>query len=232
MPMPGQAAAAHRPGRATAAPAHRTGAAREVFDVGEGPPSRRAATMRCAASSARPPTRSRPRRTGTRRNPHRRVQPFQHRLHLAQSHVDRPHLDAVRARIAHQLRPARRTQRLAVQQRDEEDIGVVALDPAARVGSSAKPAAWLSGSRIRRSPPSGGRCARRSRARSPSRPCGRPGARGMARARPCVSRPPWRGAAHRPRRGEVGGDHRDLHHLLLEDRHASVRCSAGRSAFG
>lgn len=32
------------------------------------------------------------------------VQTFEHRLDLAQLHVHRPHLDAVRARVAHQLR--------------------------------------------------------------------------------------------------------------------------------
>ena len=31
--------------------------------------------------------------------------------------------------------------------------------------------------------------------------------------------------------GEVGRDHRDLHHLLMEDRHA-LRCIAGRTAGG
>ena len=59
---------------------------------------------------------------------------FERALPVADAHVDRPHLDAVLARIAHQLRRRVEAHRLGVEQAAEEGVGVVALDPAADVG--------------------------------------------------------------------------------------------------
>ena len=172
--------------------------------------SARAATMRSPASSARPLTRLRPRRSGWRSEPpspqracacRRRRLAFERALPRAHRDVDRPHLDAVLARIAHQLRRRVEAHRLGVEQAAQERIGVVALDPAADVGEQRE---------------AGGVALRKAvlaealdlledalgvlDRRSPSRPSCRPGACGTATGRRAASTPPSRGAARRPRR--------------------------------
>ena len=186
--------------------------------------------MRCAASSAKPLMRLRPSRTGRSGAPAERADRRATGSRAASSvlsqsltvHVDRPHLDAVLARVAHQLRRRVEAHRLAVEQRREEGVGVVALDPAADVGEQRE----AGGVALREAvfaealdllEDALGELARVAlldhaadqplRGTAPRPPLALPG---RHRAAQLV------GLAGR----EVGGEHRDLHHLLLEDRHA------------
>ena len=190
----------------------------------------RAATMRRAAASASPWMRSRPRRTG-RSPPAGGID--EAAVPVAMAHIDRQHLDAMRARIAHQLRRRVEAHRLAVQQRREKGVGVVALDPAADIDQQRE----------------AGRVALRKAVLAEALDLledalgelGRVALLDHAADQPVVER--LEPAAALPRRHraaqlvglagrEVGREHRDLHHLLLEDRHAQGALSAGFSSSG
>ena len=72
-------------------------------------------TIRCAPASESPAIIRRPRRSaGSRGDASRR---FQRAVPLAHRHVDRPHLDAVPARVLHELRGRVEAHRLRVEQR-------------------------------------------------------------------------------------------------------------------
>ena len=190
----GEAAAAHRrrPARPIAWASRRARRARSST-LANGA-SARAATMRCAsllgqavdaveAEAHRRSARRRPTRAGPASQPRSRARsPSRSRMTSTGAH-----LDAVLARVAHQLRRRVEAHRLGVEQAAEEGVGVVALDPAADVGEQRE---------------AGGMALREAvfaealdlledalgvlGRRSPSRPCGRPAARGTA------TRPPRR----------------------------------------
>ena len=125
------------------------------------------------------------------------------------------------ARVAHQLRRRVEAHRLGVEQAAEEGVGVMALDPAADVGEQRE----AGGVAFRKAvfaealdllEDALGVFARVALLDHPA-------------DQPLVER--RQAAAPLPRRhraaqgiglagGEVGGEHGDLHHLLLEDRHA------------
>ncbi len=95
--------------------------------AGSGPAARRAARGRLPASSAA-------------------SQSLTH-------HVHRPHLDAVPARVLHQLRRRIKTHRLAVEQRAQEGCGLVALEPGTGIGQQREAGrVAIRENRIRRSP--------------------------------------------------------------------------------
>src|SRR5690606_6795730 len=146
---------------------------------------------------------------------------LERRFDAARGHVDRTNLDAVRARGAQELRRRVEAHRLAVQERAEERRGLVALEPRGYVDEQSK--------------------ARRVRLRETVfaeasdlledllRELGRIAALEHAVDQTLleaaeIAAPPPRG--HRAAqlvglaRRESGRDDRELHDLLLEDRHA------------
>src|SRR5882672_2469126 len=66
------------------------------------------------------------------------IAPFERALPIAFENVDRPHLDAVCASIAHQLRGRIKAHRQAVEQRAGEDRGLVTLDPCRCIGEQSE----------------------------------------------------------------------------------------------
>jgi hypothetical protein len=127
----------------------------------------------------------------------------------------------VLARVAHQLRRRVEAHRLGVEQAAQEGVGVVALDPAADVGEQRE----AGGMALRKAVlaealdlledalgvlvrvalldhPADQALVERRQAAAP-----------LPRRHRAAQRVGLAGA-------EVGGEHRDLHHLLLEDRHA------------
>ena len=107
------ATAARRPRRGSADPCGRA-SARHARDG--------AARRRCACPAL-------PDRPLTMRSPSRSAPSFKRAIPVADLHVRRPHLDAVAARVLHQLRRRVEAHRLAVEQRRAERRRVVALDP-------------------------------------------------------------------------------------------------------
>ena len=91
------------------------------------------------------------------------VPALQRAIPVRMVHVDRPHLDAMLLRVAHELRGRVKTHRLAVEQRRREHVGVMAFDPGRGVDqiarssrrgfresrSSPKPSIWLQAIRRR-----------------------------------------------------------------------------------
>ena len=147
--------------------------------------------------------------------------PLERAVPVARSHLDRAHLDAVRARIAHQLRRRVEPHRLAVDQRGAECRRLVALEPGGDVDQQREARGVGLGKAVfaealdlledlpANSPRSRARACRRSDPRSKG------------------SMPPLRFHAAMARRSrsaspgrEAGRDDRELHHLFLEDRHA------------
>ena len=164
--------------------------------------------------------RSRPSRTGSIASPCPAA-PSSIGLHPAHRDIDRPHFDTMLARIAHQLRWRVEAERLAVQQRGEKGIRVVALQPAAEVGELSEAGRMALGEAV---------LAEALHLLEDvlgelgvvallDHPADEPVVKVLepAMALPRRHRAPQLiGLAGR----EIGGDHRDLHHLLLEDRHA------------
>jgi hypothetical protein len=144
-----------------------------------------------------------------------RALPFAHR------DVHRPHLDAVAARILHQLRGRVEAHRLAVEERREEGRGLVMLEPGGNVGEQGE------AHRVR--------LRKAVLAEAEDLPVDAVGElRGDAVPAHAVDELLLEGleaALALPRRhraaqlvglarGEARRHHRELHHLLLEDRHA------------
>ncbi len=140
---------------------------------------------------------------------------------VARHDVHRQHVDAVPPRILHELGRGVEAHRLAVDQRRTERRRLVVLQPGRHVDQQreATPNA-IPGSRTRRSPGS---------ARRPAGERFRVAARAHAfdQARLELSSAPRRRHAAMDAaqlvgfaRREARGDDRELHHLLLEDRHA------------
>ena len=55
------------------------------------------------------------------------------RVVVGKIHIDGPHLDAVLARVAYDLRGRVETERLAVQEPGREDVGIAAFQPGRRI---------------------------------------------------------------------------------------------------
>jgi hypothetical protein len=179
--------------------------------------SARAATMRSAASSGRPLMRLRPRRTGRRRE----TLPFERALPAADRDVDLAHLDAVLARVAHELRRRVEAHRPGVEQAAEKGVGMVPLDPARDVREQSEAGGMALGETVFAEAldlleDALGvleRIALLDHSPDQALVEGREPAAPLPRRHRAAQRV---GLAGR----EVGGEHRDLHHLLLEDRHA------------
>ena len=86
--------------------------------------------------------------------------------------IDRPHLDAMLLRVAHELRRGVETHRLAVEQRRREHVGVMAFDPGRGIDQIGKArGVALRESRSCRSLRSASSNRRRTSRRSRARPC-------------------------------------------------------------
>ena len=140
---------------------------------------------------------------------------------VAHLHVGRPHLDPVPARILHQLGRRVEAHRLAVEQRGAERRRVMAFDPGRDIDEQREAcrvrfrkavlaeAQDLAGRSPRRTP-------RYSR-------CAHPALQPFLELLQAAGALPRRHRAPQPvglARREVGRDHGELHHLLLEDGHA------------
>ena len=126
--------------------------------------------------------------------------PLQRAVPAAVAHVDRPHLDAVLARDAHELLRRIKPHRLAVQQRAAERRGLVMLEPRRDVhqqrearGVRLRETVFAESFDLAEDP------LRELLARSRARSCRRSAPLETARARRCAATPPSRGAADRLR---------------------------------
>ena len=193
------------------------GARGEILDAGEGALPR-AATRRCAPACDSDFTMRSPSRSAGAPSARRSSVQSQPLAHTSTG----AHLDAVRARIAHQLRRRVEAHRLAVEQRAGEGRRLVALEPGGVVHQQREAQRVALGEAVfAEAQDLLVDALRELLAGSRARACRR-SSRSLERLEAAASLPGGHRAAQRVRlaRREAGGDDRDLHHLLLEDRHA------------